>query len=155
MSALKQPLPQRKPAYRFALTPLADAMFQLLIFFMLSTSLTPYSLITLRSNADAPTEEAAAPGSAVDETAQPDGSAAEDGRIRIWTLGFEVVTTAGATYEPEQLRDLAEAVSEQRDVGPVILIVTATARMQDVAAAMEALRSADIADVQITTENGV
>jgi len=48
--AKKPLLPPRSPArYRFVLTPLADAMFQLLIFFMLSSNLAPYSLLTIRS----------------------------------------------------------------------------------------------------------
>ncbi len=44
-------LPKSERRYTFALTPLADAMFQLLIFFMLSTSLTPYSLLTITRGA--------------------------------------------------------------------------------------------------------
>ena len=49
MASRRAPLPERPRRYRFVLTPLADAMFQLLIFFMLSSSLAPYSLITLKT----------------------------------------------------------------------------------------------------------
>jgi biopolymer transport protein ExbD len=44
-------LDARPRRYGFALTPLADAMFQLLVFFMLSSSLSPYSLIPLAAQA--------------------------------------------------------------------------------------------------------
>ena len=49
MASRRAPLPERPRRYKFAMTPLADAMFQLLIFFMLSSSLAPYSLITLKT----------------------------------------------------------------------------------------------------------
>ena len=44
-------LPRRNRRYRFSMTPLADVMFQLLIFFMLSANLAAYSLLPLRSGA--------------------------------------------------------------------------------------------------------
>ena len=40
--------PHRPRGNRFPMTALADAMFQLLIFFMLASSLTPYSLLPLQ-----------------------------------------------------------------------------------------------------------
>ena len=42
-------LPRRERRYRFSMTPLADVMFQLLVFFMLSANITPYSLIDIRT----------------------------------------------------------------------------------------------------------
>ena len=63
MSRLNLPLPPRKRSYRVALTPLADAMFQLLTFFMLTTSLTPYSMLTIGSASNKAAEVAADGGS--------------------------------------------------------------------------------------------
>jgi biopolymer transport protein ExbD len=57
MASRKAPLPELPRRYKFVLTPLADAMFQLLIFFMLTSSLAPYSLITLKTAAKPVSEE--------------------------------------------------------------------------------------------------
>jgi biopolymer transport protein ExbD len=61
----------RPRKYGFALTPLADAMFQLLIFFMLSSSLSPYSLIALTRGAPAG-QSAVLPGVADEAAPTPD-----------------------------------------------------------------------------------
>ncbi|MCH2164956.1 MAG: biopolymer transporter ExbD [Marinovum sp.] len=145
-------LPARKRSYRIALTPLADAMFQLLTFFMLTTSLTPYSLITLRTAQDAPTEEDQSPGVGNAEAPAPTSQARGDSRIVIWTLGDGIITTGGQTFESAQIGELAGALASA-DVAPnVLLIVTNVARIQDVASAMEALRAAEVETVQITNE---
>ena len=152
MSGLSSSLPERKRSYRVALTPLADAMFQLLIFFMLTTSLTPYSLLTLRHTAEAaPTDEAA-----VGAGAGTNGSTAPEvsRKVTLWSLGDNTVTTGGQVYERSQLPDLAEAMNTLGAPGTVIVVVTDAARVQDVAAALEALRRADIDAVQITTDGG-
>ena len=44
-------LPRRNRRYRFSMTPLADVMFQLLIFFMLSANIAPYSMLDVRTGA--------------------------------------------------------------------------------------------------------
>jgi biopolymer transport protein ExbD len=151
MSGLGSALPERKRSYRFALTPLADAMFQLLIFFMLSTSLTPYSLITLRTASEPAAENSGVAGSGDAPASQP---AARGGRVTLWTLGSGTVTTGGQTYETDQLPDLAEALGSQDDPGAVVLIIGTEARVQDVATAMQALRGADVSNVQITDGGG-
>jgi biopolymer transport protein ExbD len=153
MSALKTPLPERKRTYRFALTPLADAMFQLLIFFMLSTSLTPYSLITLRNAADGMEEQSELSGIG-DDPAAPQTPPAGQGRVTFWTLGAGQLSVAGQVFDRDQLPDLADAVGSQDAPGTVVIIVTEEARVQDVASAMAALRNANVDSVQITTEGG-
>lgn len=50
-SSGKRALPKSTRRYAFSLTPLADAMLQLLIFFMLSSSMAAYSLLGLNSAA--------------------------------------------------------------------------------------------------------
>ncbi len=152
MSGLSSSLPERKRSYRVALTPLADAMFQLLIFFMLTTSLTPYSLLTLRHTAESVSSEDSAAARGNGPSAQ--SVAAASRKITLWSLGDNTVTTGGQIYERRQLRDLAEAMNTLGTPGTVIVVVTDAARIQDVAAALEALRRANIDAVQITTEGG-
>jgi len=151
MASSYQPLPERPRRYRFALTPLADAMFQLLIFFMLSTSLTPYSLVTLKTTPDEVEEtEAAEPTGPEDENAeQPAPEAREDSGVTLWDLGNGTVTTNGQVFEIDQLSALAEAIGSQDDPGQVVIIVGPEARVQDVATALEALDSAEVEAVQL------
>lgn len=151
MSGLKTPLPERKRSYRIALTPLADAMFQLLIFFMLTTSLTPYSLITIRTGEDAATEEQAPAGN---QNQPGQSTPSQDGQISIWLLNDGVVRSKGQDYGTDQLLDLADAIGSRSDPGSVVIVVGPTAKVQDVAMAMEALRNAEITSVQITREGG-
>lgn len=151
MSSRKAPLPERPRNYKFVLTPLADAMFQLLIFFMLSSSLTPYSLITLKSGADNAAKEDADPGattgSDVDRPAPPPSS-----DTLLWNVENGLVRVAGQDYNMEQLGDLADAIGSQANPGRVVLIVGSSARVQDVALALEALEGANVGAVQITRE---
>ncbi|WP_299287410.1 biopolymer transporter ExbD [uncultured Tateyamaria sp.] len=151
MASKKTPLPERPRRYRFVLTPLADAMFQLLIFFMLSTSLTPYSLITLKTaSGPAPDAEQAQTGG-TDES-QPPPPPGVDADITLWTINNGTVRTAGQDYDITQLAELADAIGSQTAAGSVVLIVGETARVQDVAQALEALEGANVAGVQITRE---
>ncbi|MEL6915913.1 MAG: biopolymer transporter ExbD [Pseudomonadota bacterium] len=147
--ARRAPLPERPRRYRFALTPLADAMFQLLIFFMLSTSLTPYSLLTLKS-AEAGVEESApeTPGAGAGE----DQAGPDLGRISFWTVQAGLVRVDEVAYDMDQLGPLAEALGEQDDPGEIVILVSPDARVQDVATALEALAGANIDAVQITQE---
>jgi biopolymer transport protein ExbD len=151
MSSLRTPLPERKRSYRIALMPLADAMFQLLIFFMLTTSLTPYSLITIRTGEAAPTEEQETNGTgAGSKPSRP----SQIGRTSIWLVNEGIVSAKGQDYETGQLLELAKALGNQDDPGSVVIVVGVTARVQDVTMAMEALRNADITSVQITRDGG-
>ncbi len=150
-------LPERPRTYRFALTPLADAMFQLLIFFMLSSSLTPYSLVTLRGTPDnAQTGEATetAPPQVEDETATTPASAASDDgpKITTWTLGDGIVIVNGQIFEADALADLAAAIGTRDEPGRIVIIVGDQARVQDIATAVEALDTAQVSAVQITRE---
>lgn len=152
MASRKPPLPERPRNYRFVLTPLADAMFQLLIFFMLSTSLTPYSLITLKTAPGAAPAEASAAAAPGTDTSQPPPPAAGDPDITLWTVSSGLVRTAGQEYQLDQLGALAEAIGSQNRPGTVVLILEESARVQDVAQALEALEGANVGGVQITRE---
>jgi biopolymer transport protein ExbD len=151
MASHKSPLPERPRRYRFALTPLADAMFQLLIFFMLSTSLTPYSLLTIKSAPPEMAEESAPAGGGTDVT-EP-AAPASAANVALWTIGNGVVRAAGGLeLDIEQVKDLAEAFSTQDNPANVVLIIQQNARVQDVTLALEALESANVGSVQITKD---
>jgi biopolymer transport protein ExbD len=152
-TASRLALPQRKPTYRFALTPLADAMFQLLIFFMLSSSLTPYSLLTLKS-APPPAEEASATGAAIAEAAPASPAEAAPRDTALWTVEAETLIVGGQSFGFEALPDLAAALGSASAPADVILILRPSARVQDVTTILEALQLAQVASVQVTTAGG-
>lgn len=131
---------------RFSLTPLADAMFQLLIFFMLSSSLAPYSLLTIRSGPEQQQAGEVQPGEATqpdENTAQPLGA-----NTVLWTLEPEKVTIGGQTFPYDALPDLAVGLAANEEA-EVIIILRSEARVQDLATVMEALTNAGITAVQI------
>ncbi|ATG46841.1 ExbD/TolR family protein [Celeribacter ethanolicus] len=154
MSILISSLPVRKRRYRFALTPLADAMFQLLIFFMLSSSLTPYSLLTLQS-APSESEGEALPEDTSALSADPDAgpdAPLSGAEITVWRLLEGRVAVDGQEFATDQLSELANALGQQGLRGQLVLAITATARVQDVATALSALEGAEIAGVRIIRE---
>jgi len=131
------PAPARAPR-RFALTPLADVMFQLLVFFMLSSSLAPYALVPLTAGAG--------PGAA--RTAAPEARAPATwhlgaGAVRI---GREVVPLDGA----------AGAVARARAAGvaEVVVFAGAAARAGDVARLLAALQAGGMPRVRLVDGGG-
>lgn len=143
----RRPLPLRKPTYRFALTPLADAMFQLLIFFMLASSLNPYAMLTVQSSAAAP-DPASAPGTVATPGLQPDASA---GTTALWTVDAGRITVGGQTFGFDRLADLAAALGTATSPAEVILIMRPGAQVQDMTLVLEALQTAKVTSVQVTS----
>lgn len=137
--APKFTLAQRQRRYKFVLTPLADAMFQLLIFFMLSSSLAPYALMTIRSGSAG--DFANTPGATAESTAT---SFAE---VAIWNVTADGVTVSGQAFGFEALPDLTAAMATQDTT--VLLILRDGAVVQDLARVIEALTTAGITNVQI------
>ena len=141
-------LPERKRNYKFALTPLADAMFQLLIFFMLSSSLTPYSLLTLQS-APGAANTASAPAAGTSNEATPLQAATAD--VALWTVEADAVRVGGQRFEFDALDALAEALGTPGTPASVILIVRPSAQVQDVTTVLARLRAADVVSVRISS----
>ncbi|WP_298360889.1 biopolymer transporter ExbD [uncultured Litoreibacter sp.] len=133
-------LPRSERRYTFALTPLADAMFQLLIFFMLTSSLTPYSLLTLQSGPGT----GAVPGTQ-ETTVEPPGEAAAS-----WTIENGEIVANGQRFGFESLPQLAQALVAA-DTPRVLLISSARARVQDIVTVLEILAAANVASVQIVS----
>jgi biopolymer transport protein ExbD len=141
-------LPERRRRYGFALTPLADAMFQLLIFFMLSSGLTPYSLLKLQS-ADGDTT--------IETTAVPDVNASDvlpdAGQVEtaLWTIEAEAVIVGGQRFGFEALDELAKSLGVAGTPADVLLIIRSSAQVQDVSTVLARLSAANVGSVQITT----
>jgi len=143
MTAKRIELPRSERRYVFALTPLADAMFQLLIFFMLSSSLTPYSLLTLRNGPGtqtaAATTETPTPAPAVDQ--QP---------VSSWTIEEGAIIAGGQRFNFDALPGLASVLSQREDPR-VLLISSPRAQVQDIVTVLETLAAAQITSVQLVS----
>jgi biopolymer transport protein ExbD len=147
--AMRLQLPERRRNYRFALTPLADAMFQLLIFFMLSSSLTPYSLLTVQSAADTGDSVASQGGNSTAETTPP---ALVPGETVVWAIDKDAVVVAGQRIGFDSLGDLVDALGTAERPADVVLVIQTTARVQDVTTVLARLSMATVGTVRISTE---
>lgn len=124
------PAPECRPR-RFALTPLADVVFQLLIFFMLSSSLAPYTLIPLTASGGGSTNVARS--EAGPET---------------WQLG---AGTVRIERDSVPLSEVAPRIGAARAAGveEIVVFAAAEARAQDVATLLAALRAAGMPSVRL------
>lgn len=136
------PDPGRKRRYGFALTPLADAMFQLLIFFMLSSTLSPYSLIALTGGA--PAGQSTQEGPADSEADAP----REAARSVTWQLSRGQVRAGTQVMALEDLRDVLPALRDQK-IEEVLIFPTRSARVQDIATVLEVLGRDGLARVRL------
>lgn len=135
-------LPRSQARYRFVLTPLADAMFQLLIFFMLSSNLAPYSLLTIRNGTTGDTSGADTGQELAEEQPAPVG------QVAIWNVDAGNVVVGGQEFGFEVLSDLATALNANGDAA-IILVVRSAANVQDLSSVLESLASAGISNIQI------
>jgi biopolymer transport protein ExbD len=135
-------LPRSPARYRFVLTPLADAMFQLLIFFMLSSNLAPYSLLTIRNGTTGDTTGTDAGADPVEEIAAPLG------QVAIWNVDAGNVIVGGQKFGFEVLSDLAAALNANNDAS-IILVVRTEANVQDLSSVLESLAAAGVSNIQI------
>ena len=126
--------------YRIALTPLADAMFQLLIYFMLSSNVAPYSLISLKGALTTPGGQ----GGNGTEAAQP----APGTDVTVWTVQAGSVIAGGQPFDMKKLSELTQALTASGTTS-VTLIVRPEALVQDLTSVLEALTAGGITDVQL------
>jgi len=126
----------------FSLTPLADIMFQLLIFFMLSSSLAPYALLPMSPPASATATAPEAPDRPASqaETALP--------AQVIWHLGRGTLR-AGTERIPLAALPAALAALREDGIDDIVVFVTETARAQDIADLLEPVRRAGFARLQL------
>lgn len=147
--ATRLQLPERRRNYRFALTPLADAMFQLLIFFMLSSSLTPYSLLTVQS-------AQGAAGANPDQTGQADDprpiATLQTGEVVVWAIDRDAILVGGQRFDLNTLGDLVDALAAADSPADVVLVIQQNARVQDVTTVLARLSQAAVGTVRLSTE---
>jgi|GEM_PF-1184107 biopolymer transport protein ExbD len=137
------PDPDRAGARRgFSLMPLADVMFQLLIFFMLSSSLAPYALLSLTAPARTPAEARESPRPAQE---RPDPATAAQ---VIWHLERGTVRAGSNRI---RLAVLPAALAELREDGidDIVVFVSDAARAQDIAGLLEPVSRAGFARLQL------
>ncbi|WP_299840732.1 biopolymer transporter ExbD [uncultured Paracoccus sp.] len=138
-------LPQRQRRYGFALTPLADAMFQLLVFFMLSANLTPYSLLSLKAGTIGGGDSGQPPADKGEELGAP---ALSPGDTAIWSVSRESIVASGQRFGFDALPQLAEAM-QAAGTARVLLVTRPDAQVQGLVSVLEALAAHGITDVQI------
>lgn len=127
-------LPRRTKRYAFSLTALADVLFQLLIFFMLSANLSPYALLPIRAG-DGPAQGAGAGGGG--------GSAVP---AIIWQVTQGAVVANGQRFGLGDLPALARALPS----GPRLLLDPAPeAQVQDMVRVIEILATQGVTAVEV------
>jgi biopolymer transport protein ExbD len=120
------------------LTPLIDVLFLLLIFFMLSSQIAPYSLIPLNDILNTSEQS--------DDTARSSESLTAGPMVvrvshRYVAIGAQTIAIA----------DLKAAVEDFRrqDIHRYVLIPATTANVQDIVSALEAFKAASAAEVTL------
>lgn len=142
-SSGKRALPKSTRRYAFSLTPLADAMLQLLIFFMLSSSMAAYSLLGLNSAA------APALGAGPALPAMVTGGEAPPG-VAAWTVEVGGVVANGQRFGFDALPAMVTGLKQQA-LPQVVLVLGEGASVQDLVVVLEALAAGGIAEVQVAT----
>ena len=136
-------LPQRRRRYGFSMTAMADMLFQLLIFFMLSANLTPFAMLDLRMGG------LAGAGSADADADMPPADTLSDIRATaVWTLSAGGLTASGQRFGLDRLEGLADALALQGTAN-VLVVLRPDVAVQDVITVLETLAARGIASVQI------
>lgn len=120
--------PPRRRRILFILTPLIDVIFLLLIFFMLSSQIAPYSLMPIGRIAAA---SASAPGSALASGTPP---------LTV-RLAHGYISAGGERIAIDDLPAQAGRLTAEGTSG-FLLIPSASSQVQDVVSVLEALRNA-------------
>jgi biopolymer transport protein ExbD len=148
ISLAKIGVDHRPRRYGFALTPLADAMFQLLIFFMLSSTLSPYSLIALTGSA--PTGQ-----SSISELADDLAIAPKPGQaLVIWHLSRQQIRAGDKSIPLNELVTLVPDLLKE-SASEVLIFPTRSATVQDIATVLEVLGSHGVSKVRLVAGSQV
>ena len=137
-------LPGRAPPRAMPMTALADMLFQLLIFFMLSANLTPFAMLDFRTGQLAGDAGASAP---------PDGGtvagpAMDARRTAVWTLGTDGLVANGQHFGLDRLPDLADALTGM-GTAQLLIVLRPEVPVGDIVAVLEILQHRGITAVQI------
>ncbi|MGL4322075.1 MAG: ExbD/TolR family protein [Paracoccaceae bacterium] len=132
--------PRNPKRYRISLTPLADAMFNLLIYFMLSSNITPYSLLPLKGTTAVPGADAGASGTGAQ---QPLGT-----ETAIWTVSEGQIIASGQEFGLDRISELTQSLTLLGTTS-IVLVVRPEAKVQDLTSVLEALSAGGISQVQL------
>lgn len=132
--------PRNPKRYRISLTPLADAMFNLLIFFMLSSNITPYSLLPLKGTTALPGGDAGAAGT---NAPAPLGT-----ETTIWTVSAGQIIAGGQQFDLDRIGDLTQSLTLLGTTS-IVLVVQPEAKVQDLTSVLEALSAGGITQIQL------
>ncbi len=139
-------LPRRNRRYRFSMTPLADVMFQLLIFFMLSANIAPYSMLDMRTGMLS--GGGGSPDSVPQTEADP-GRMADIRKTAVWTLDASgEIRASGQRFTPAQLPTLAQALMAQGTQN-VLVVLRQDVPVQRLVTVLQTLAAQGITSVQI------
>lgn len=146
-------LPASRRRYGFSLTALADAMFQLLIFFMLSANLSSYALLDLRGGG---IRDQSAPDAATlpePDSAPPPATLTEAAETAIWSVHPDAIVSGGQRFGLDRLSELTAAMKAAGT--PQVLLVTQDGvRVQTLVTVLEALAAGGIGSVQVASGEG-
>lgn len=139
-------LPRRNRRYRFSMTPLADVMFQLLIFFMLSANIAPYSMLNVRTGALA----GGGGSNQSDPDTQTDPGRTTDIRsTAVWTLDETgTILASGQRFDAARLPALADALLAQ-GTHDVLVVLRRGVPVQRLVTVLQTLAARGITSVQI------
>ncbi len=141
-------LPRRNRRYRFSMTPLADVMFQLLIFFMLSANIAPYSMLDLRTGALS--GGGGSPSPDPETTVEP-GRTTDIRSTAVWTLDEAgTILASGQRYDPARLPALADALLAQ-GTHDVLVVLRRDVAVQQLVTVLQTLAARGITSVQIAS----
>ncbi len=136
-------LPERRRRYGFSMTAMADMLFQLLIFFMLSANLASYAMLDVRAGALG----AAGAGNG-DNPVQNPAAVTDIRATAVWTLTPEGLTASGQRFGLERVGLLAEALRAQGTAN-VLVVLRPEVPVQHVITVLETLSAQGIGSVQI------
>lgn len=135
------PPPPRRWRPSFVLTSLIDIIFLLVIFFMVSSQIVPYSVLPIGALAAGDTQSAASPP--VPAGPPPVAVRILQGRAMI---GGDTVPIDGL---PRAMADL-----KSRGITSILLLPSASATVQDVVTALEGAKDAELANVTVLGRGG-
>lgn len=133
----------RRKTRGFALTPLADIMFQLLLFFMLTSALAPYALLPLGAPAGSSDQSEA---QAAQSLAQTPGTLAE--AQAVWHLGRDEIRSGQVRIALDLLPQALDGLQAD-GIRDLVVLVTGAAQAADLARLLEAVQQADITRLQL------
>lgn len=131
----------RRPRRRvfFALTPLIDVMFLLLIFFMLSSQVSPYALMPVGGVAAASGDS---PPAAAGAVSGPLAIRLSHGQVRV---GGQDIPLADLPVAARRFVD--------QGISAFIVVPSASADVQDVVTTLEVLKAVSANDVTLVSAN--